>query len=348
MPLRVVYLIGAGATQAEINHRGGEKINLLMQDNDILGEGLATRIIARAKKYKQLNKTASVATPTDVEKLISLLDNTAIAKHRTAAEQLRQLYRLEILRGLRKARVLQKPELAIYLLRMHQSPRFTQAKEHLVGIINLNHDSLFQIASQRVFAGLNLGFHFNSHEFNPSPDAPPIVKPHGSFDWSNTRPIQVGSIKMKGTHDILWIPPTILKESKDYPYNQLIGMAHEILATKCDVLRVIGCRLSQNDWNIVSLLFSAQHHQLLRARCCFRIELIMPHKAAEEIKKEYSYLQGLVSIGYLQDGDFSPYLQGVETGELQNPFKYWLRTKIRHHTDKNELQLEGNVPDWLN
>src|SRR5712692_9522876 len=72
MSIRVVYLIGAGATQAEIDHRGGEKINLLMQDNPVGVAGLATRIIARAKRYNRLNTAATAASTTDAEKLISL------------------------------------------------------------------------------------------------------------------------------------------------------------------------------------------------------------------------------------------------------------------------------------
>ena len=349
MSIRVVYLIGAGSTQAEIDHRGGEKINLLMQDNPALGmAGLATRIIARAKKYKRLNTTASEGSTTDVEKLISLLDNIGLAGHRVAAEELRQLYRNEILKGLRSTRVLQRPELAIHLLRMHQSKTFQENKEQLVGIINLNHDWLFEVASQKVHGGINLGFSFKGSDFGFQRGAPPIVKPHGSFNWRNTRPIKVSSIETKRSSDMLWIPPTILKESRDYPYNMLTGMAHEILATNCDVLRIVGCRLSQNDWNIVSLLFNAQYRQSLQGKGTFRIELIMPHKAGEEIRKEYSYLQGLVSIGYVQDGDFSPYLQGSETGsELQNPFRFWLKTKIRYHIARNELEFYGKLPGWL-
>lgn len=369
MSIRIVYLIGAGATQAEIDHRGGEKINLLMQDNPELGVlGLATRIIKRAKKYNRLNRTPASGSTTDVEKLISLLDNTGLVAHRTAASELRQLYREEILKALRKTKVIQEPELAIYLLRMHKSTTFNEKKERLVGIIDLNHDWLLQVASQKVHGGINVCFAFRQRDFRFQEHAPRIVKPHGSFNWYNTRPITVSAVETKRSRDMLWIPPTILKESKDYPYNKLTGVAHEMLATNCDVLRIVGCRLSQNDWNIVSLLFNAQYHQSLKGKGCFRVELIMPHKDGEDIKKEYSYLQGLVSIGYLQDGDFSPYLQGrqvfagrrrtrrlvtrslqgSETGsELQNPFKYWLKTKIRYHISRNELRFDEELPAWL-
>jgi len=349
MPIHVVYLIGAGATQAEIDHRGGERINLLMQDNEVLGEGLATRIIRRAQKYRLLNKTATrEGLKTDVEKLISLLDNTGLPSHRAAAEELRQLYRDEIMKGLRITGVLDEPELAIYLLKMHQSKRFTETKERLVGVIDLNHDWLFQVASEKVHGGINLGFPFGSQDFTFQASAPRIVKPHGSFNWKDSRPIEVGSIKTSTSRGRLWIPPTIVKESKEYPYNKLIGVAHEMLATRCDVLRIVGCRLSQNDWNIVSLLFNAQYRQRLRGKGCFRVELIMPHSDGEAIKKEYSYLQTLVSMGYLKDGDFSVYLEAAAGGsELQNPFRHWLRTKIRHHIDSKELELDATLPAWL-
>ena len=349
MPTRVVYLIGAGATQAEIDHSGGEKINLLMQDNVVLGEGLATRIIQRAEKYRRLNKTATrEGLKTDVEKLISLLDNTGLPGHRAAAEELRQLYRGEIMEGLQKTGVLDEPELAICLLKMHQGKNFTETKERLVGIIDLNHDWLFQVASKKVHGGINLCFPFVSQDFPFEPSAPRIVKPHGSFNWKDSRPIEVGAIKTSRSRNMLWIPPTIVKESKDYPYNKLIGIAHEMLATDCDVLRIVGCRLSQNDWNIVSLLFNAQYRQSLRRKGCFRVELIMPHSDGESIRKEYSYLQTIVSIAHLKDGDFTLYLDEAHGGsELQNPFRYWLKTKIRHHMESKELESDATLPAWV-
>ena len=45
-PTRVVYLCGAGATQAELDYRGGPVINLLMRDNKETGEGIAARIFS--------------------------------------------------------------------------------------------------------------------------------------------------------------------------------------------------------------------------------------------------------------------------------------------------------------
>jgi hypothetical protein len=52
-PKKVVYLWGAGGTQAEVNYLGAHTVNLLMRDSEHLGEGVATRILKRLPKRWQ-------------------------------------------------------------------------------------------------------------------------------------------------------------------------------------------------------------------------------------------------------------------------------------------------------
>lgn len=349
---RIVYLVGAGATQAEIDHQGGVGLNLLMGDVKKLGDGLATRIIGKAEKYHRLNDKSIADNPTDVEKLISLLDNTGLNVHKEAAHELRRLYFHEILDGLTKAEVLNEPELAILVLRMHNDSTFKENVEQLAGIISLNHDWLYQIASNRVFGGIHLGFDFRSTSFKQAEEAPLIIKPHGSFNWRSGLPIKVNALDSNTPlyKDTLWIPPTILKESRGYPYNKLAGLAHELLAMRCDVLRIVGCRLSQNDWNIVSLLFNAQYYQGINKNPRFRVELIMSPDSGKEITKEYSYLQNIFSIENLTDGDFSQYKEDgwKKQSALANAFKFWLRTKINFHNSRAEFTRTDLWPSWVN
>jgi hypothetical protein len=47
-PKQVVYLLGAGATQAEVKYLGAAEVNLLMRDSEELGgEGLSTAILKK-------------------------------------------------------------------------------------------------------------------------------------------------------------------------------------------------------------------------------------------------------------------------------------------------------------
>ena len=287
-PKQVIYVLGAGATQAEVAYQGGEKVNLLMKDSPLFGEGISTRVLKKARENKLFD--AANKGEIDIEKLISLLSATGIEKGRRQAEKLRQFYYEEILDGLTKSGLLNKPELSIGLLEMHKNGLLSEKVEKLTGIISLNHDNLFQVASQTVHGCIFLGFKFKSKQglFKDDRKAPLIIKPHGSFDWRGASPIQVLGLKPKSKYskNMLWIPPTILKESKDYPYNKLSGLAYEALASKCNVLRIIGCSLSQNDWNMISLLFNSQYGQNLRYGSCFRIELIMGQRQGKGIKDE--------------------------------------------------------------
>ncbi|MCP4230012.1 MAG: hypothetical protein GY771_07670, partial [bacterium] len=246
---RVVYLIGAGATQAEIDHKGGERVNLLMADHSILGNGLSSRVVSKATKYANLPGISTTEPNLDVEKLISLLDETGLTSHQEAASQLRKLYFQEIIDVLSYKGVLDEPELSLLLLQMHNDKLLKDSVEMLLGIINLNHDPLYQIAFEQVCSGVNLGFEFQSATFTNRRGVPPLLKPHGSFNWKRGLPIRTIMLAPDDTpsEDVLWIPPTILKESKEYPFNKIAAQALELL-TNCDVLRIVGCRLSQNDW----------------------------------------------------------------------------------------------------
>lgn len=349
IPKRIVYLLGAGSTQAEVDYQGGNKINLLMKDCPIRGEGVARRVLDKTDVYDMLK--ISNTEDIDVEKLISLLSVSNNGKFKRIAENLRKHYYEIILEGLDKSGVLTNPELAIGLLELHKSPIFSEGVEKLSGIIILNHDNLFQTASQKVYSCVNLGFKFKSSVISNFSEEetikpPLLVKLYGSFDWRSRIPIEILKLDKtcKYSENMLWIPPSILKETHDYPYNKLAGFAYELLAKRCDILRIIGCSLSQNDWNVISLLFNAQYNQLLYYKGCFKVELIVPERVGEQIQKDCSYLQNLFPIGYLSDGYFGLF-KGDERAEvpkisdLDNPYKFWLKTKTKHHLSNRQIAI---------
>jgi hypothetical protein len=348
---KIVYIVGAGATQAEATH-AGHQVNLLMKNND-LGVGISEGTLNKAKKgKKRIREILAIEEETDIEKLITLLAATGTIQNIEYAEILKRNYYQEIIERINDVGILYNPELAIALLQMHTNKKFSGI-ENLLAIISLNHDNLFQEASQTVHSCINLGFYFFSTEFKPGnyTQAPFLLQLHGSFSWRRHKQIHIVKIKPKSEYDpnMTWIPPSILKETKDYPFNKLTGLAYELLVD-CDILRIVGCSLSQNDWNLISLIFSAQNAQYIESKVCFKIELIMDIENFDNFKKEISYLRNIIPISQLDDGDFSSYKtkkeERVRPSELDNPFEFWLKTKVNFHISEGQFD-RGSIENPL-
>ncbi len=339
-PKQIVYLVGAGATQAEADQLGAQPLNLLMRDNDT-GVSLSTRILKRsgasARPFLVEDKGG------DIEKLISLLAASGATKHTDLAEKMRRLYFDEVRRSLTAAKVIAAPQLAIALLQMHRNTHFRRNVETLTGILTTNHDGLLQIAFQNVYSAVNLGFPFVSPEFTPTGSSlvPPLLQLHGSFTWTFGVPIEVRKFRRDSRYlsDTVWLPPTILKESKAYPFNKLAALGYALLVDRCDVLRVVGSSLAQNDWNVLSLIFNAQRHREAVRRSTFKVELIMPQGRGVGIQRECSYLSGLTPIGYLTEGRFEAYKEDplAQDPGMGNAFAYWLKEKITYHYRRGEF-----------
>lgn len=345
-PKRIAHLFGAGATQAEADYLGARPVNLLMRDNPT-GDGLSTRILQRSGVN---GRSFMVDRGVDVEKLISLLAASGAARHATLAQEMRQLYFDEVIRGLAEARVIATPQLAIALLEMHRKTQFQRNVEKLIGILTTNHDGLLQIAFQEVLGAVNLGFPFASSEFTPamSSAVPPLLQLHGSFTWTFGVPIEIRRLRPSSRYhpDTVWLPPAILKESKTYPFNRIASVAYALLVDACDVLRVVGSSLAQNDWNVLSLVFNAQRHREAVGRSTFKIELIMPHQHGVDIQGDCSYLSELTPIGFLTEGRFEAYKEepGTQDPGMNNVFAYWLKEKVTHHYRRREFgtgELKG-------
>ena len=192
----------------------------------------------------------------------------------------------------------------------------------MTGIISLNHDYLLETACQEIFKGINLGVDFTSSIFDLSREAPPIIKLYGSFNWRSGKRIHIFECQpSRPPHrELLWIPPTIAKEARSYPFNKLLGKAYELLMLKCDILRVVGCSLNQNDWTVISLLFKTQ---CIRREECFDIELIQSRESGEDTKERLGYLRNVKTIAELE-GTFTDFFEQ----EPYNPYEDWLRKTI--------------------
>jgi hypothetical protein len=344
-PKRIVYLLGAGATQAEVDYLGARPVNLLMRNTD--REGVATRVLngLNARWRLFLGEDEGI----DIEKLISLLSASGVDSLSRVAERLRKEYFWDIRNHLVEAQIIDRPKLGRGLLEMHRSDHFKKNIETLSGVLTTNHDGLLQIASQEVFGEINLGFPFESDDGLKSAtgaNTPPILALHGSFTWKFAVPMKVSRLTKRSPYsaDTGWIPPTILKESKNYPFNKIAALAYELLVKKCDVLRIIGSSLTQNDWNVLSLIFNAQRHRQITRNLPFQVQLIMSHQTGLNISQQCSYLKELTPIGFLTDGKFARYKNKSIPPEMKNVFAYWLKEKIYHHRKRGEFGLGDLTP----
>lgn len=345
---KVVYLLGAGATQAEIDFKGVD-INVLMKPNYSKQDGVCARVMKKAKSFpslKWLYELKQDGRHIDIEQVIGQIEETNLKQQNQMAEKLRELYCQDITDNLEKAGVLKDPTLIKALFEMHQN--LTNHNEELLGIISLNHDNLAEIASIEILKGLNLGFEFKTPGafINQKLDQK-IIKLHGSFNWRISNPIRIEKEYKKDQSNRLWIPPTVFKELRNYPFNKLLGLSFELLS-KCDVLRVIGCSLSQNDWRIISLIFNAQR------TCwnyCFEIQLIMTDKSGVEIKRNLGYLKKFITFGEL--GPSFAHFSSRKDKKHYNSFEIFLRETIQDFlkssgTDENNLQNIDNIKKIIN
>lgn len=334
--IRVVYLIGAGASQGELSEKDPSK-GILMSD---IATGMSLKI--RSKNIKMLwDVNNELSTPgIDVEHLITLYEASGTKKHSHIAKRLKELFREEIEEKINELGVSFFPTLFSSLIDMHS---IQDLDEELKGILTLNYEDLIEQAMQSIKGGINYSIKIiNYHNsFLINEDNIPILKLHGSFNWKNEYPISVKS-KIKQEEDVLWIPPGVVKRREIYPFSLIWGKAKELL--ECDILRIIGCSLSRNDWELVSLLYSTQ--KLRTDKKQYKIELIDYPLRCDELLQQYIYLNMTTFLDipevrkHLINQYFPKYaehenvpeevlkeLKDYITPDRHNIFAIWLRAK---------------------
>jgi hypothetical protein len=337
---KVVYLFGAGASHAVIKHANPEK-------------GLMTADIQRQIELKYSDKKKGVdlriwnelITTSDIEHLISVLESQY---NYSSTDRIRKYYRdalVELAREFSKA----PPRINLYTVLYDLHENVTDLQEELLCFITLNYEDLLE-RSLRTHLKYNADYAIKTTVGNTVGNTVEILKLHGSFNWSNRRPIQIRKMTAIPSGNTLWIPPGVEKRKENYPFNVLWGKASECLID-CDVIRVIGCSLSRNDWGLVPMLYTAQkfneqgrdieievidflqtgrdiknNYQYLNVKDITEIEEIIsfykrqfPHASNEEIKKEM--------VNQFSDKD------------IMNPFQMWLDAKIDFLLNVNELNI---------
>ena len=274
---------------------------------------------------------------TDFEHIITFLDDAPSLRHRQFAEESRKAF-AEVLRErlCSISEEVQGDEFRLYkvLLDMYSIECFC---ETLQGIITINYDEYLENAIEEIG---RFQIDFGIHVEPPSQHGEHLrlLKLHGSFGWRDTWPIS----REQDSDATLWIPPGIHKAKQAYPFNVIWGLAREMLS--CDILRVIGCRLGANDWDLISLLFNMRHGN---AATRPQIEVIDAPAHVAELKESYPYLE-LLSILEIEEigrnliSEFTgwrPQEFSVFSGDDQkhiieragrdrNWFEVWLRAKV--------------------
>lgn len=355
---RVVYLFGTGASQGEISS-SDDAIRICMND---IKDDILQRITNDDIKELKIVSNELSEDNCDVEHLITLYEATGTYEHKKIALELKRLFREEIQKKLKLLGSDYKTKLFSALIDMYQ---INEIDEVIKGIITLNYEDLLEKAVMDVLGSINYSLDIksdNKYINNINPNQFPVLKLHGSFNWKNEFPINViDEDNITNDDEILWIPPGVEKKKDNYPFSLLWGKAKEILL--CDILRVVGCSLSRNDWGIISLLYSTQ--KLNSQKNEYTIEIIDYPITAEKIKKIYSYLKicPFMEIPEVKKYMISTYkpacigttipdseMKEIEkniTPEKTNIFDLWLKAKGDDLIDKG-FSLDTNSSKFKN
>ena len=300
------------------------KVHDLLQTK-YLGDGTISALV-----------NAVIGEDTDFEHVITFLDESASALHRRFADDLRETFesvlrqRLDAIEGeLGGARA----SLYAALLDMYKVPG---CPEELCGALTINYDDYIEEAVATAY-GQPVDFGVYVQAADSSKPGLRLLKLHGSFGWQDAWPIPLSKAGSP-----LWIPPGIQKAKDRYPFNVLWGLARELL--DCDVLRIVGCRLGANDWDLISLLFTTRHAS--HTNRPYTIELIDAPLRAVELQAAFPYLdvRSILEVEPIGSQLVSEFLGGAPraytnltaedqervrdvAGSDKNWFRLWLKQK---------------------
>ena len=253
--------------------------------NVLLAVEVNNLIRKKRQKYRSLLPLVNdvIDENADFEHLITFLDDSPSLLHRQFAEDLRAIFQKTLLNQLKEIKAdlgSKRFELYSALVDMY---RVKDCPEALHAILTTNYDEYIEEAIKYIY-GSTADFGVYVADDQRFDDRPKLLKLHGSFGWRDSWPIQRS--KRNGSKATLWIPPGIQKAKGRYPFNLIWGRARELL--DCDLVRVIGCRLSASDWDLISLLFTTRHaHAKNRP---YVVEVIDSPMHAFKLRKSYPYL----------------------------------------------------------
>ena len=328
---RVVYLLGAGASHACVASTGSPH-GILMRDlgealNPELGDLVKSGFSGEPSLINLVN--SAIDGSTDIEHIVSFLDDAPSSSHRRFAEEMRGAFEKVLREKLdRIDSEIGDDAIRLYrvLVDMHNLEDFPEA---LHGIITTNYDEYMERAIEQV-NGVPADFGIQVEPAADEKSPIQLLKLHGSFGWQDSWPIRLSP----GNQNPLWIPPGINKATQAYPFNLLWGLAREMLS--CDLLRIIGCRLVPNDWNLISLLFAMRH---VAGNEALRIEVIDSPRRVQDLQASYPYLE-LSSM--LDDPLIGANLVAEFTGAAPQDFE-----QLSAEQQQNVIRSAGDHLNWF-
>lgn len=327
---KVVYLFGSGASHAVINAIDPSKQLLTSDIRQKIGEinkpPNVTDIPARV--WNEL-----MDPDVDIEHLISILETNY---HYDSTQKIRKYYHdailnlsKEILENIEKPEY--KPNLYSILFDLHS---VRGLMETVSCIMTLNYENILEQAL-KFHLNIEVDYLVEKKKKKSGIKTIPILKLHGSFNWKNTRPISIGKAYKMQSSDTLWIPPGLDKKKETYPFNILWGKAFEYLMS-CNILRVVGCSLSRNDWGLIPLIYTAL--RLSEKKKTFEIEIIDFVDIGEKVGRDYPYLNIKSTI---EINEFKNYLIDVYTLSASDPIPEYIKSDMSSDASK-----KVNIFEW--
>ena len=283
---KVVYLFGAGASHACVDYWRSPHGILMRHLNRPIAQAVRAFVTSEGQeRYRALDDLTNDLSSdhTDYEQLITFLDDSPSAIHRSFAAELRKQFEMVLRERLNNNEdELGKNRFALYgiLLDMYN---VKGCPEDLHAALTINYDNYIEAAATALGYSVDFGM-AAPEDTTESSKILKLIKLHGSFYWTDAWPVLT---HFEDEEAPLWIPPGIYKAKDRYPFNLLWGVARELL--QCDLLRVVGCNLSGNDWDLLSLLFTTRHGGAPTTNA-YEVEIIDSPKHARTLRRRYPYL----------------------------------------------------------
>ena len=330
---KVVYLLGAGAIKGEMSYQGIE--------SDITMKGIGENVLRLSKenngKYWQMHENFSIPEAQDIELIMSLLEGYTEEKSsgfKDVYNELRGLFRTYLITQITNRGVGPKIHRSLLYLHKNYGDDMGEAGEEMTGVLTINYDSVVDEAFRMVHQGINYGYDFQSNDYRSDETIPPLLKLHGSFNWKveGNKLIVSRDFERGGYEDIYsgWIPPSVYKRPPGEIFPRIWDRAAKLIMD-CDILRIVGSSLRNEDFALLSLIFTSQ----LKSGSIFNIELILPDRDAigEEVTLEgmepvVGIMPRLKFLGKMQNFSALPVFQ-KESYIAGNIFYSWVLMKLR-------------------
>lgn len=342
----IIYLFGSGATSGEL------QLKFKYQDNPTSVTNIAKNVLEKSQKnqgnYWKIIDNLEITGDEyiDIETLISLFEFGEVKKKkfRHLADELRKLYREYLIE---KTCIDIDPILTKILLKIHKDycNEMGASGERLLGIITTNYDDLIEksFCDKRTYQGLNYSYPFESEKYECNVAAPFLLKLHGSFNWSiSEKELRTIDVDPKIDNTNGWVPPSIFKNPEnEYIFDSIWNLAEHFLRN-CDLLRVVGCNLRNEDFALLGLIFRCQQSWYEKGKSPFSIQLIIPQNSAERMIERLPFLVKFEMIDKLLSQDN---YESYQSHKKPNPYHIWINDIIEKISVKNPNVLNEDL--WI-